>query len=276
MKNLFFASAFLLTSAMAEAQFKMPQPSPTQTVTQDFGMGAIELVYSRPAAKGRKIMGDLVPFGKLWRTGANATTRITFTTPVEIGGKKIDTGTYAIYTIPNENSWEVIFNKGYKNQSVNNYKESEDVVRVKANTEKMKDKMESFTMQFENVLPESSNLVLAWENTKVSVPIKTDVKTALRKNLDEAMKGDKKPYWAAAQYYNDYEKNPSKALENVTNALNENPRAFWMWLYKARLQKEMGDKTGAMESSKKSLDIATEEKNDDYIKMNKELQASLK
>ena len=90
------------------------------------------------------------------------------------------------------------------------------------------------------------------------------------------MKGDKKPYWAAAQYYNDYEKNPSKALENVTNALNENPRAFWMWLYKARLQKEMGDKTGAMESSKKSLDIATEEKNDDYIKMNKELQASLK
>ncbi len=276
MKTFIFSSALLLLSAMADAQFRMPQPSPTQTVKQDFGMGAIELNYSRPAAKGRKIMGDLVPYNKMWRTGANATTKITFTTPVEIGGKKIDTGSYAIYTIPGEKSWEVIFNKGFKNQSVLDYKEAEDVARVTVKTEKLKDKMGSFTMQLEDVLPESCNLVLAWEETKVSVPIKTDVKTPLRANLETALQSEKKPHWAAAQFYNEYDNNKAKALEHVSSALNENPKAFWMWLYKARIQKDMGDKAGAMESSKKSLELATEQKNDDYIKMNRELQASLK
>lgn len=276
MKSLIFSSALLLLTSMAGAQFKMPQPSPTQTVKQDFGMGSIEIVYSRPAAKGRKIMGDLVPYGKLWRTGANATTRVTFTTPVEINGKNIDTGTYAVYTIPGEKSWEVIFNKGYNNSSVLDYKQAEDVVRVTAKAEKLKDKAESFTMQLENVLPESCNLTLAWEETKVVVPIKTDVKSQLRANLEEALKGEKKPYWAAAQFYNEYDNNPKLALEHITNALNDNPNAFWMWLYKARIQKAMGDKAGAMESSKKSLELATAQKNDDYIKMNKELQAGLK
>ncbi len=276
MKTLIFSSALLLFSAMAEAQFKMPQPSPTQNLKQDFGMGAIELSYSRPAAKGRKIVGELVPYGKVWRTGANATTKITFTTPVEIGGKRVDTGAYAVYTIPGEKSWDVIINKGVQNQSVLDYKESEDVARVSVKPEKLKDKAESFTMQFENVLPESCNLTLAWEETKVSVPIKTKVKEPLRASLMEALKGDNKPHWAAAQFYNEYDNNPTKALEHLTTALNENPNAFWMWLYKARVQKAMGDKTGAMESSKKSLELATAQKNDDYIKMNKELQASLK
>jgi hypothetical protein len=174
MKKFIPCMALMLMSGMATtAQVKMPQPSPLQTIKQDFGLGSIEVVYSRPAAKGRTIFGDLVPFNKIWRTGANATTRISFTTPVEINGKMIDTGTYALYTIPGEKNWEVIINKGYKNSSVNDYKTSEDVVRVKAPAQNAPNRTESFTIGFDNVLPESANLVLAWENTSVAVPIKT-------------------------------------------------------------------------------------------------------
>ncbi|MEJ7588570.1 MAG: DUF2911 domain-containing protein [Ferruginibacter sp.] len=114
-----------------EAQVIFPPPSPTQTINQEFGLGSIELTYSRPSAKGRRVFGDLVPYGKLWRTGANAATRIVFSDPVEIEGRRLDSGTYALYTIPGEESWEVIINKGARNAGTEGYKESEDVARFK-------------------------------------------------------------------------------------------------------------------------------------------------
>ena len=132
MKKILLSSIALTCLALlSTAQVKMPAPSPTQTVKQDFGIGTIELTYSRPSIKGRKIFGDLVPFNKLWRTGANAATKIVFSEPVEMGGKKVDTGTYVLYTIPGIDSWEVILNKGLKNWGTDGYKETEDVVRFK-------------------------------------------------------------------------------------------------------------------------------------------------
>jgi len=259
----------------AGAQVKMPAPSPTQTIKQDFGTAGIELKYSRPGMKERKIFGDLVPYKKLWRTGANAATMIRFNEPVEIKGKQIDTGSYALYTIPDVDSWEIIINKGTSNWGVDGYKESEDVARFTVTPMKMKTKLETFTMQFANIQPESCELHIMWEKTAVAIPIQVKIRDKIRAQIEEALKGDKKPYWQAAQFYNEYDKNLPKALENVTKATESNPKAFWMWLYKARIQKEMGDKAGAMESSKRSLELATEEKNDDYIKMNLDLQKKL-
>lgn len=276
MKKSLFAIAIMFSCGVITAQVKMPAPSPTQTIKQNFGIGTVELTYSRPGAKGRKIFGELVPYNKLWRTGANSATVIKFTEPVEIKGKKLDTGSYALYTIPNIDSWEIIFNKGVNNAGVSGYKESDDVIRFYVEPSRMREKMETFTMQFENIKPESCDLNIMWEKTRVTIPIETNIKDKVKYQLDAAMLTDKKPYWQAAQFYNEYEINLPKALENVTKALDENPNAYWMWLYKAKIQHQMGDKEGAKASSEKSLELATKEKNDDYIRMNQALLKKLK
>ncbi len=275
-KILLSAIALAGFALLCTAQIKMPAPSPTQTVKQDFGIGNIELTYSRPSIKGRKIYGDLVPYNKLWRTGANAATKIVFSDTVEIGGKKIDSGTYVMYTIPGIDSWEVILNRGLKNWGIDGYKETEDVVRFKVEPVKMKNKLESFTMEFSDVKPETCSLDIKWEKIAVSIPIVANFKDKIRTQIEAAMKTDKKPYWQAAQFYNEYDKNLALALENATKAIEENKEAYWMWIYKAKIQKDMGDIAGAMESSKKSLEFAAAAKNDDYVKMNKDLQKSLK
>lgn len=277
MKKIFMSAVAIAGFALlSTAQVKMPAPSPTQTIKQEFAIGNIELTYSRPAAKDRKIFGDLVPYGKLWRTGANAATKIVFSEPVEFGGKKVDTGTYVLYTIPNEDSWEIILNKGLSNWGIDGYKEAQDVVRFTTPRMKLKDRVESFTMEFSDVKPESALLNIKWDKTVVAIPVVANFRDKVRANIEAAMKTEKKPYWAAAQFYNEYDKNLPLALENVTNAIKANDKAFWMWLYKAKIQKDMGDKAGAMDSSKKSLQLAADAKNDDYVKMNNDLQKSLK
>ncbi len=275
-KLLFPLIAVSCFSVVSTAQVKMPAPSPTQTVKQEFAIGSIELTYSRPAAKGRKIFGDLVPFNKIWRTGANAATRLVLTEPLEIGGKHVDTGTYVLYTIPGIDSWDIILNKGLKNWGTDGYKESEDVVKFRVEPMKMKDKVESFTMQFVDVKPESCELQIMWEKTVVAISIKADFKDKVRAQIEAAMQTDKKPYWQAAQFYNEYDRNLPKALENVNKELERNAKAFWIWIYKAKIQKEIGDTAGALESSKKSMELAKEAKNDDYVKINEDFQKGLK
>ena len=255
---------------------KMPAPSPTQTIKQDFALGNIELTYSRPSIKGRKIFGDLVPYNAVWRTGANGATIIKFNDAVEINGKRIDTGSYALYTIPADGMWEIILNKGISNWGSNGYKQSDDVVRFKVPTMKIKEGIETFTMQFANIKPESCELHIMWDKTGVSIPITALIKDRMRASLEKAMMGEKKPYWNAAQFYNEYDKNNAKALENITAAVKAQPKAYWMWIYKAKIEQAMGDKAAAMASSKTSLELAREEKNEDYVKMNEDLMKKLK
>ena len=265
----------VLVTAGLHAQVRMPQPSPTQTINQEFALGNIEVKYSRPLSKGRKVFGDLVPFNKLWRTGANVATVLRFTDIVEVNGKKIDTGSYALYTVPGYDSWEIILNKGISNWGIEGYNESEDVVRFRVTPIRIKDEVESFTMQFENVKPESCELNVKWEKTAVVIPINATIKERMRSQINAGLLSEKKPYWQATQFYNEYDKNPKKALEYARKAVEENPKAYWIWLYKARIEKDAGDKKAAMESSKKSLEFAKEAKNDDYVKMNEDLQKKL-
>jgi Protein of unknown function (DUF2911) len=276
MKKIFFIAAIFACTAVVSAQVKMPAPSPTQTVKQDFGVGSVELTYSRPTTKGRKVFGDLVPFNKLWRTGANAATKITFSEPVEMDGKKIDTGSYVLYTIPGEETWEVILNKGLTNWGIDGYKESEDVAKIKVTPYKVKDPIESFTMEFANVKPESCDLQIKWEKRGITIPFTTNFKDKVKAQIEAAMLTDKKPFWQAAQFYNEYDKNLPKALEYATKAADANDKAFWVLLFKAKIQKEMGDVKGALESSIKSAALAKEAKNDDYVKMNEDLQKAIK
>jgi flagellar hook-basal body complex protein FliE len=275
-KILLSTAATICFLFSALAQVKMPSLSPTQTIKQEFGIGSIELTYSRPSTKDRKIFGALVPYNKIWRTGANAATSITFTEPVEIAGKKIDTGTYALYSIPDEFTWEIILNKGVDNWGTDGYDQSKDVIRFKVATYKLKNQIETFSMAFTDVTATTCQLEIKWEKTAVYILITANFKEKLKRQIDAAMQTDKKAYWQAAQFYNEFDKNLPIALENVIKAIEENDKAYWMWLYKAKIQKDMNDKAGAMQSSKKSLELAIAEKNDDYIKMNKDLQKSLK
>ena len=277
MKKIFFTVLALSTLFFySNAQVNMPAPSPTQTIKQNFAMGNIELTYSRPSAKGRKIFGDLVPNGKLWRTGANEATKIIFSEPVEIGGKKIDSGTYVLYSIPSVESWDIILNKGLNNWGTDGYKETEDVVRFKITPAKTKSMVETFTMQFANIKPESCDIEIMWEQTKATIPVVADIKAKLKVQIEEQIqKAEKKPYWQAAQFYNEYEKNLPKALENVNKAIEGFPKGYWMIIYKARIQKEMGDLKGAMESSKASMALAKEDGNEDYVKINRDFQKML-
>lgn len=276
MKKIFssvFIACFLFAATVNAQQVTMPAPSPVQTIKQAFGLGSVELTYSRPNAKGRKVFGDLVPFGQLWRTGANAATRIRFTESVEMGGKKIDTGSYVFYAIPNATEWEIVINKGLTNWGIDGYKEADDVVRFKVPAMPLGMHVETFTMQFGNIAPESCDLMIYWEKTMVAVNIKTSIKEKVKAQIERNLGGLN---WQAAQFYFEYEKNNAKALEAINNAIGGNPKAFWMWHYKARIQKEMGDKKGAKETALKSIELARDAKNDDYVRLNEKLIADLK
>jgi hypothetical protein len=278
MKSLFiaFAATTLLLTNVA-AQVSMPQPSPTQTIRQDFGMGIIELTYSRPSIKGRQLFGEntvLAPLGKPWRTGANAATRIRFTDIVTIGGKNLDTGSYVIYTVPNKGQWDVVFSKGTAYPGQEGFKESDDVVRVKAPVTTLNDKLETFTMQIGNLRNESCELQLLWGNTAVKVPITTNIKDRLRTQIETAMQGDNKPYQQAANFYYEWDKNYPKALDYVNKGIEQNSKAYWLYLLKARIQKAAGDNSGSVATANKTIEVATEAKNDDYVRMAKELIAS--
>lgn len=275
-KKIFAGLVGCLLALGVDAQIKMPAPSSSQTIKQDFGIGSIELTYSRPSLKGRKLYSDLAPAGKLWRTGANAATRLRFTEPVEMGGKKIDSGSYVLYTVPNEDNWEIVLNKGLTNWGTDGYKESQDVCRFRVTPVKAKGLVETFTIQFANIQPESCELQLLWGKVMVPIAITTNIRDKVRAQLEAALQTDKKPYWLAAQFYNEYDNNKAKALEYATKATEANPKAFWIWLYKARLQKDLGDVAGAKESANKSLELAKEAKNEDYVKMNEELLRKLK
>ena len=277
-KCIIISLAIATLFSEAQAQVKMPAPSPGQTIVQDFGLGKIELTYSRPGIKGRQLFGEnseLVPLGKPWRTGANSATKIHFSDSVSIGGTHLDSGSYVIYTIPGKNQWDVVFSKGNAYPGSDGFKESDDVVHYKAPVNTIKEKIETFTMQFANIKNESCELHLRWGNTDVAVPITTNIKERIRTQLDAAMQSDKKPYFQAAGFYNDYDKNYTKALEYINKAIEENPKAFFMFLQKAKIQKAMGDKAGAKESAMKTIELAKEANNADYENFGKQLLKQL-
>ena len=260
--------AALLTSAVT-GQINMPAPSPTQTIHQEFGMGKVELTYSRPSIKGRPVFEANSPIGPLdkpWRTGANSATKITFSDEVMIGGQTLKAGSYVIYSIPGMSEWQVVFSKGKAYPGGEGFSASDDVVKMKATAQKLPSKVETFTMQFANVMPESCDLQLMWGTTSVAIPIKTDIKNKLRKQVETALNPENKPYFQAATFYYEFDKNLPKALENVNKAVDQNKTAFWMYMLKAKIQKEMGDVAGAKATASKVTELAKAANNDDYVK----------
>ncbi|MDE3181830.1 MAG: DUF2911 domain-containing protein [Bacteroidota bacterium] len=277
-KFLIIAFALMAFYIPVNAQVNMPAPSPTQTIIQDFGLGKIELTYSRPGIKGRQIFGvssELVPLGKPWRTGANAATKIHFTDKVTFGGKELDSGSYVIYTIPGKNQWDIVLSKGTAYPGQEGFTTNDDIIHYKAAVVLHKQKIETFTMQFTDLKNESCHLHLKWANTDVSIPITTNIKDRVRTEIEAALQSDKPSYYQAANFYYDYDKNYAKALEYINKATEESPKAYYMFLQKARIQKAMGDKQGAKASALKTIGLAKEAGNADYVNFGNKLLQEL-
>jgi hypothetical protein len=271
---LLFAMASIVT---AQAQgIKTPAPSPTQTIKQDFALSSIEITYSRPNMKGRTVFGDLAPYGKLWRTGANAATRVTFGEDVTVGGVALKAGSYVLYTVPNKDEWEVIFNKGLNNWGVDGYKASEDAAKFKVKPTNLSAPVETFSIQLANVTPATADIVVAWEKTQISIPVAAEIDSKISKAIDAAMNVDNRPYFQAASYYFETGKDLNQALAWANKAIEANPKAFWIVHLKAKIQAKLGDKSGAKATANQSIALSKEAKNDDYVALNEKLIASLK
>ncbi len=280
MKKLYTLLVAALATALslnAQAQgFKMPQASSAQTITQEFGLGKITVSYSRPNAKGRKIFGGLEPYGKVWRTGANSATVITFTEEVTLEGNKVPAGEYALFTIPDTNEWTIILNKTTKQWGAYEYKQADDFLRFKVKPVKTAQPVETFTIQFANVMPSTADLHLMWEHTDLDLHLTADNDSRIMANIETAMNGEKKPYFAAAQYYFENGKDLNKALEWINEAEKTNPKAPYFKLWKARILLKMGNRTAAAATAQEGINLAKEQKNDEYVKLNEAVLAQAK
>jgi hypothetical protein len=275
MKRVLLFGLLLSTTLLTEAQLKTPAPSPAQTLRQDFGLGNIEISYSRPGVRGRKIFGDVVPYGQVWRTGANNATTIAFTDEVIIGGKKLAPGKYGLLTIPGSKEWVVIISKQTNVTSPADYKADQDLVRVNAAATKSKTATETFTIAVQDIKNTSSHLVISWAKRQITIPIQTEIEGKIMANIDAAMKTEKPPYYNAAMYYMDNGKDLNQALSWFDKAVEANPTAFWIHYQRANCLAKLGKKAEAIAGAEKSKQLATEAKNGDYVKLNEKLIAEL-
>jgi len=278
MKKLFtcIITMMIFTAVNVYAQLT-PQPSSTQSVVQDFGLGKISLVYSRPDVRGRKIFGGMEPYGKVWRTGANSATVIKFTDEVSMEGNKIPAGEYGLFSIPGENEWTIILSKQPKQWGAYNYKEADDFLRFKVKTEHLKALTETMTLAFSNVAATTCDLQMMWEHSGFTIHMTTDIDTKVMARIDSAMNTDKKPYYEALIYYYNNNKDMDKALTWATELeKDKNFPPFVPKLWKARILLKKGDKAAAIATAQEGVKMATEMKTDEYVRLNNELIAQAK
>lgn len=265
-----FAALLALCAPVVHAQqIKTPAPSPTQTVKQAFGLGEVSIEYSRPLARGRAIWGDVVPYGQVWRTGANGTTKVTFSEDVMFEGKAVKAGTYGLYTIPGADSWTVMLYKDLSlNGNVASYKESDELLRVTVKPQAAGRTIQSFTIGLDEVASSSATLQIMWDKVVVPVKIGTDIDSRVMKSIETAMKpDDTRPYFQAANYYYENDKDLKQALAWADKAIAQN-NAFYIVHLKAKIQMKMKDYAGAIKTAEESKALAQTAKNDDYVRMN--------
>jgi hypothetical protein len=256
-------------------RLKTPTLSPFSKISQQVGLTEVTLQYSRPSAKGRVVFGELVPYDKVWRTGANRATRITFKEVAKIGGKKIQPGEYAIYTIPNQGYWTIIIHANTSLRSIAGgaYKPSNDVFRFELVPEKNNNYVETFTCQFSEVKTNSLMLDITWENTLISIPIEVEVDKKIESQMQVFMKNPEKiphrTYFEAAQYYSNNGKDLKDALNFIDSALNKSPENFRYGLLKAKILAKMNNDKEALVIIEAANNWAKNKNNANYIEQTK-------
>lgn len=272
MKQLIMAVSTALISTMTFAQIQRPMASPEAEVEQTVGLTEIEINYCRPSKNDRVIFGNVVPFNELWRTGANSNTKFTTEDDIVFGKDTIKAGTYAVFTKPSTDSWEVIFYSEFGNWGTpDEWDESKVVLRSKAKVTALNDVVETFTISIDNTTTKSADLNFSWDKTRASLSFIVPTEKKMSANIDKAMAGPSAAdYFASAEFYYKEKKDMKKALEWINKAVElKGESAFWMTRLKSLIQAELGDFKGAIETAKKSLAEAEKAEYQAYIDMNK-------
>jgi Protein of unknown function (DUF2911) len=270
----------LLFSNLATAQaprLELPSPSPLSTLKQRVGLTDIEVVYSRPSAKGRTVFGGLVPYAEVWRTGANGRTTISFSTAVKLNDTEIPAGKYALFTIPGEQNWTIILNKNTAGNALV-YDASNEVARITAPSVNLSENIETFSIMINSIRDDSARIDLLWEHTVVPIRLTMDVVGTLTPQIEKAMAGDgaNKPYYQAAMFYYDHNLDMQKAKTWIEAATKSN-EAYYTMNLKAKILAKLGDKEGAIAAAKRSSELASKtEGASGFVKLNDDLISSLK
>ena len=271
---LLFVLLVSVSISFSQAKWPFAATSPNQKITQSFGSSIIEISYSRPSVKGRVVFGEVVPFDKFWRTGANSATTIFFGDEATINNTKIPAGKYGLVTIPGKSEWTIIISKDTAVNGEDKYKKENDIVRIKSKPIVLGTKVETFTIDINSIKPQEAQVFMRWDKTEVSFKFSIDLDSKVMKYIDDQMATSsekEKPYYNAAGYYFDNNKDLNKALEFVNKAIESNKEAFYMYHTKAKIQNKMGDKKGALESASTSNEKAKAAKNDDFVRNNEKL-----
>jgi hypothetical protein len=281
----FAATAALSLTAGLFAQaprINFPAASPGATVNQRVGLTDIQVNYNRPGAKGRKVFGGLVAYDHIWRTGANTTTKISFSTPVKLNGTEIPAGNYELFTIPGPSEWTIIVHKNMSQWGAYSYDQKNDVARFKARPVALTEHVETLEISFNDIRDESATLNITWEKTRVPVSLTLDVKSTLVPQIEAVMASgdDKLPYAQASMYYLENGLDLKKAAAWMDAAIAAQPDAFYLVYRKALILEKMGDKAGALATAQKSLEAAQKAPSpalrDEYVGLNQSLIDRLK
>lgn len=260
-------------------QIQMPQASPSANISQKIGLTDVSIEYSRPSMRGRKIFGELVPYGEVWRTGANAATIITFKTEVKIEGNNVPAGVYALYAIPGKNEWTIILSSNTKLWGAVGYNQEDDFLRFKVKPGKTGQKYETMEINFVDITDTGTSVAIKWENTRVKFRIETEVDSIVMAQIKELVL-DQEPenpglYYQAANYYFTNNKDMNQAFDWINKSVSSDPK-YWTVHLKAKIELALGKKKEAIESAQKSMEMAREAKNPDYVGLNERLIKSIK
>jgi hypothetical protein len=259
----------VLIFQLSQAQLRIPKQSPTAEVEQEVGLTEVEVNYSRPGVKGRKIFGDLVPFGELWRTGANSATTIEFEDSLFIQETTVAPGTYALFTIPGEKEWTVILNENHEQGGTGDYDSTLDVVRFKVVPEVLNDTVETFTIDFQNLTMNTADLILKWETTAIRIQLMAEVDRKVEAMIKEALAAELQwsTYYNSAKYYFNTGKDLDQALEWINECLKYKDDAYWIYNLKAEILLAKDMKKEAIDAAKKALELGGERYQKRYDKL---------
>lgn len=274
MKRLLLSLFTILVYFQTNAQIEIPRVSPNVKVQQKIGLSDFSLDYSRPGVKNREIFGNLVPFGQIWRTGANENTKITFDTELSFGDTKVKAGTYSVYTIPNKDSWELIFYSDFNNWgNPTNWDETKVVARVKSQPLILPYTVETLTLDFNSLSENGGVFEIIWEKTYVPFKFTIETDKKVMQSIDKSLAGpEANDFYAAAVYYKNANKDIKKAIMWIDKAIEmtkDNPN-YWFYRQKALIYAKSGDKREAIKAAKTSLKLAEQAGNQEYVKMNED------
>ena len=255
-----------------ELSVTTPQPSPFSKIEQKVGLTDVSIEYSRPSMKGRAIFGDLVPYGRTWRTGANANTKVTFSSDVIVDGQTLKAGSYGIYSVPNKDKWEVMFYSESDKRGVpGDWDDAKVAAKTSGDVITMPVDVETFTITFDDITNTSGVIGFLWERVYVGVQFEVPTDKIVTANIDEVLAGSPKAsdYYNAAVYYNEQDKDITKAVEWMEKAISMmDPARFFHLRQQSLIYAKAGDKEKAIATAKKSLELSKEAKNDAYIRLN--------